>query len=77
MNGFGKRNKNHTQPVCFEVLSWPASAPSRQSGIGGVKGHNQNEISFARNPLATACPGSPALWAGSFTFCSPEISSIF
>ena len=39
-------------------IIWPASAPSRQSGIGGVKGHNINEISF---------PGSPALWAGSFT----------
>jgi hypothetical protein len=30
----------------------PASPP-----IGGVKGHNMNEISF---------PGSSALWAGSF-----------
>jgi len=27
-----------------------------------------NEISLARILLATACPGSPALWAGSFTF---------
>ena len=27
--------------------------------IGGVKGHNMNE---------TSSPGSPALWAGSFTF---------
>ena len=27
--------------------------------VGGVKGHNMNETSF---------PGSPALWAGSFTF---------
>jgi hypothetical protein len=26
-----------------------------------------NETSFARILLATACPGSPALWAGSFT----------
>jgi len=26
-----------------------------------------NEISFARILLAAACPGSPALWAGSFT----------
>ncbi len=38
---------------------WPDRAPSRQFSIGGVKGHNMNEISF---------PGSPALWAGSFTF---------
>jgi hypothetical protein len=28
----------------------------------------KNEISLARILLATACPGSPALWAGSFTF---------
>jgi hypothetical protein len=35
----------------------PASAPSRQSGIGGVKGHNQKDISF---------PGSPGLWPGGF-----------
>jgi hypothetical protein len=27
----------------------------------------KNEISLARILLATACPGSPALWAGSFT----------
>ncbi len=42
----------------FLVNRWPASAPSRQSGIGGVKGHNLNETSF---------PGSPALWARGFT----------
>ncbi len=34
----------------------------------GRKGHNMNEISFARILLAAACPGSPALWAGSFIF---------
>jgi len=28
----------------------------------------KNEISLARILLATACPGSPALWAVSFTF---------
>jgi len=27
----------------------------------------KNEISLARILLATACPGNPALWAGSFT----------
>ena len=37
---------------------WPERAPSRQSGIGGAKGHGMNEIPF---------PGSPALWTGSFT----------
>jgi hypothetical protein len=29
-----------------DITVWPASAPSRLSGIGRVKGHNQNEISF-------------------------------
>jgi hypothetical protein len=33
--------------------------PHKPRLVGGVKGHNINEISF---------PGSPALWAGSFTF---------
>jgi hypothetical protein len=32
--------------------------PRKPRLVGGVKGHNINEISF---------PGSPALWAGSFT----------
>ena len=40
------------------LYPWPERAPSRQSGIGGVEGHNMKEISS---------PGSPALWAGSFT----------
>jgi len=31
--------------------------PRKSRLVGGVKGHNQNEISF---------PGSPALWARSF-----------
>jgi hypothetical protein len=39
-------------------MAWPERAPSRQSGIGGVKGHHMNEISSL---------GSPAPWAGSFT----------
>jgi hypothetical protein len=43
------------------LSGWPASAPSRQSGIGGVEGHNQKDISFARFGLATTCPGSPGL----------------
>ena len=34
--------------------------PRKPRPVGGVKGHNINEISF---------PGSPALWAGSFTLC--------
>ena len=36
--------------------------------VGGVRGTMKNEISLARILLATACPGSLALWAGSFTF---------
>ncbi len=33
-----------------------------------LKGHNTNEDSYARIPLAATRPGSPALRAGSFTF---------
>jgi len=53
----------------------PERAPSRQSGIGGVEGHNMKE---------TSSPGSPALWAGSFTlpifhesfFLTPRLFSL-
>ncbi len=34
----------------------------------GSRGTMKNDISLVRILLATACPGSPALWAGSFTF---------
>jgi len=34
----------------------------------GSMGTIKNEISLARILLATTCPGSPAQWAGSFTF---------
>ena len=37
VKNFGKAKG---RSVC---LIWPASAPSRLSGIGGVKGHNRNE----------------------------------
>jgi len=37
--------------------------PRKPRLVGGVKGHNINEISF---------PGSPALWAGSFTLFFPR-----
>jgi hypothetical protein len=40
--------------------------PLKPRLLGGVTGHNYNEISLARILLATACPGSPALWAESF-----------
>ncbi len=33
----------------------------------GSRGTNIDEVSLARILLATACPGSPALGAGSFT----------
>jgi hypothetical protein len=33
--------------------------PRKPRLVGGVKGHNQDDISF---------PGSPGLWPGSFTF---------
>jgi len=36
----------------------------------GLRGTIKNRISLARILLATACPGSPALWAGSFTLFS-------
>jgi hypothetical protein len=39
--------------------SFGRNVPRRPRLVGGVKGHNMNETSF---------PGSPALWAGSFTF---------
>jgi hypothetical protein len=51
--------------------------PRKPRLVGGVKGHNINEISFPHFPLATTCPGTPALWAGSFTILitSPWFSS--
>jgi hypothetical protein len=47
--------------------------PHKPRLVGGVerpngsRGTMKNEISLARILLATACPGSPALWVGSFT----------
>ncbi len=40
--------------------------PRKPRLVGGVKGHNINEISF---------PGSPALWAGSFTCGDAEVDN--
>jgi len=37
-------------------------------GHNGSRGTMKNDISLARILLTTACPGSPALWAGSFTY---------
>jgi|GEM_PF-661733 len=39
-------------------VSFDRQVPRKPRLVGGGKGHNINEISF---------PGSPALWAGSFT----------
>jgi len=41
------------------LTSFDRNVPRKPRLVGGVKGHNENENSF---------PGSPALWAGSFTF---------
>jgi hypothetical protein len=51
VEGFFTKVLNH-----FPKVGWPASAPSRRSGIGGVKGHNWNEISF---PGSAAVPVPP------------------
>ena len=40
-------------------LEFGRQVPRKPRLVGGVKRHNMNNISF---------PGSPALWAGSFTF---------
>jgi len=57
------KSKNKRSNIHFELpylpFLWPERAPPRQSGIGGVKGHNIND-----NTLS----GSPNLWAGSFKF---------
>jgi len=42
-----------------ELPLFDRNVPRKPRLVGGVKGHNMNETSF---------PGSPALWAGSFTF---------
>jgi molybdopterin converting factor small subunit len=39
-------------------ISSDRQVPRKPRPVGGVKGHNKNEISF---------PGSPGLWPGSFT----------
>ena len=58
----------------FLSLGNDRQVPRKPRLVGGVEGPNgsrgtmKNEISFARILLATACPGSPVLWAGSFTF---------
>ncbi len=43
---------------------WPERAPSRQSGIDEVKGHNMNETSFAHILFVTGVPGKPRLVGG-------------
>jgi len=41
-------------------------APSRRNGIRGVKGHNMDEISFARIPLAHSDPEKVTLTGEGF-----------
>ena len=50
----------------YQAALWPerAPSPSRRSEIGGVKGDNMNETSFARILPATACPGSSVCGRG-------------
>ncbi len=56
-------------------LIYGRQVPHKPCLIGGVEKPNEsrgtmkNTILLARILLATACPGSPALCAGSFTFC--------
>jgi hypothetical protein len=53
---FGRQGHGHCNSEYFSV---GRNVPRKPRLVSGVKGHNMNEISF---------PGSPALWAGSFTF---------
>jgi hypothetical protein len=53
------------------ILAGTCSVPPKRDRWGpcllaGRKRHNMNETSFTRILFATASPGSPALWAGSF-----------
>ena len=45
-------------------------------GPNGSRGTIKNELSLARILLATACPGSPALWAGSFTIAKAPYPAV-
>jgi hypothetical protein len=59
-------------PKLFDIwtfdLIWPASAPSRPSGMGGVKGQNANGISL---------PGSVALWAQKASYLNFDVCNSF
>jgi len=54
----------HNNRVVFHpslaLLVWP-NVSRQPRPVGGVKGHNMNETSFAPLLLATACPGIPAV----------------
>ena len=72
MMGVLKKSLKRPSPLSAEAvvashyLVWPERARPAKSGIGGVKGHDQNKIFF---------PGSPALWAESFTSETSEVIS--
>ncbi len=42
-----------------ENALWPEPAPSRPSGIGGIKGHNMKKTFSAHILFATGVPGKP------------------
>ena len=59
-----------------ERLRCPERAPSRQSEIGGVKGHNINEISFAHILFATDVPGKPRPVGGELHFFTDPVRTL-
>jgi len=65
---------NQIQSSNLQILSirishlFDRQVPRKPCLLGGVKVHIEKDISFARILLATACPGSPGLWPGTFTF---------
>jgi hypothetical protein len=50
----------------FQALADKCPVPPKRDRRGpclpvGRKGHNKSDISFARIPIATTCPGSPGV----------------
>jgi hypothetical protein len=62
------RSCNNTVALGPNLYSWPERAPSRQSGIGGVEGHNMKQTSFAHILFATGVPGKPRPVGGELHF---------
>ncbi len=61
----GERKIKSSTPYGLSTLSdqrlCGRQVPRKPRLVGGVKGHNQKEISLAHILFATACPGSPAV----------------